>query len=157
MRMADARALRRVHAAVARRGGSPIRVRIMPASKPQVLNGTARVRRAPELHAALRKKACEKPSTRARRGGARRGGSRSPTSGKRASYEAGSAYKIQPYIRSNSRAVDRSLALKIRYSVSDGPRGHCTARSFARIGAMRKLQDANARCARNFEKDRAAQ
>ena len=36
-------------------------------------------------------------------------------------YEAGSAYRMQPYIRSNARAVDRSLAWKIRYSVSDGP------------------------------------
>jgi hypothetical protein len=72
-------------------------------------------------------------------------------------YEAGSAYKFQPYIRSNAHSVDRSLALKIRYSGSDGPRGHCTARSVARIGAMRKLQNGNARCARNIETDRAAQ
>ena len=51
-----------------------------------------------------------------------------------ASYEAGSAYRIQPYIRSNIRAVDRSLALKIRYSVSDGPRGHCARVSVPRVG-----------------------
>jgi len=37
-----------------------------------------------------------------------------------------SAYRIQPHLRSNARAVDRIIALKIRYSVSDGPRGHCT-------------------------------
>jgi len=29
-------------------------------------------------------------------------------------YEAGSAYRIQPHLRSNAHAVDRSLALKIR-------------------------------------------
>jgi len=51
-------------------------------------------------------------------------------------YEAGSAYRIQPYIRSNARAVDRSLALKIRYSVSDGPRGHCTWGSVPRVGQI---------------------
>ena len=31
-------------------------------------------------------------------------------------YEAGTAYGSQPYFRSNYHAVDRSLALKIRYS-----------------------------------------
>jgi len=36
----------------------------------------------------------------------------------RFAYEAGSAYRIQPYLRSNARAVDRSLALKTRYSVT---------------------------------------
>jgi len=51
-----------------------------------------------------------------------------------AHYEAGSAYIMQPYIRSNARAVDRSLALKIRYSVSDGLRGHCTRVSVLRVG-----------------------
>ena len=40
-------------------------------------------------------------------------------------YEAGSAYRIQPYLRSNARAVDTSLALKTRYSDSDGLRGKC--------------------------------
>jgi len=49
-------------------------------------------------------------------------------------YEAGSAYEIQPHLRSNARAVDRNLALKIRYSDSDGPRGHCARLSFARVG-----------------------
>jgi len=55
-------------------------------------------------------------------------------SGALTSYEAGSAYGMQPYMRSNARAVDRSLALKIRYSVSDGPRGHCTWVSVLRVG-----------------------
>jgi hypothetical protein len=32
----------------------------------------------------------------------------------------------QPHLRSNARAVDRSIALKLRYSDSDGPCGHCT-------------------------------
>ena len=54
-----------------------------------------------------------------------------------ASYEAGSAYRIQPYLRSNARAVDRSLALKIRYSVSDGPRGHCARPSVAASATSR--------------------
>jgi len=49
-------------------------------------------------------------------------------------YEAVSAYMIQPYLRSNARAVDRSLSLKIRYSVSDGPRGHCPRLTVARVG-----------------------
>ena len=42
----------------------------------------------------------------------------------------------QPYIRSNARAVDRSPALKIRYSVSDGPRGHCPRVSVPRVGQI---------------------
>jgi len=41
-------------------------------------------------------------------------------------YEAGSTTRIQPHSRSNARAVDRSTALKIRCSDSDGPCGHCT-------------------------------
>jgi len=49
-------------------------------------------------------------------------------------YEAGSAYRMQPYIRSNARAVDRSLALNLRYSVSDGPCGHCMWVSVPRVG-----------------------
>ena len=49
-------------------------------------------------------------------------------------YEAGSAYRMEPYRRSNVRAVDRNLALKIRYSVSDGPRGHFTRLSVPRVG-----------------------
>ena len=51
-------------------------------------------------------------------------------------YEAGSAYRMQPHIRSNARAVDRSLALKIRYSVSDGPRGNYTCPSVPRVGQI---------------------
>jgi hypothetical protein len=46
-------------------------------------------------------------------------------------YEAGSAYMIQPYLRSIAHAVDRCLTLKIRYSDSDGPRGLCTWRFHA--------------------------
>jgi hypothetical protein len=49
-------------------------------------------------------------------------------------HEAGSAYRIQPYLRLNAHAADRSLALKIRHSDSDGPRGHCTSRSVPRFG-----------------------
>ena len=49
-------------------------------------------------------------------------------------YEAGSAYRIQPHSRSNARAVARSLALKILYSDSDGPRGHCTRTCVLRVG-----------------------
>jgi hypothetical protein len=48
-------------------------------------------------------------------------------------YEAGSASLMQPFIRSNSRAIDRNLAVKIRYSVSDGPRGHCAHPSVPRF------------------------
>jgi len=51
-------------------------------------------------------------------------------------YEAGSAYRIQPYLRSNARAVDRSLALKIRYSDSDGLRGHRRRWSVPRSGQI---------------------
>jgi len=51
-------------------------------------------------------------------------------------YEAGSAYRIQPHLRSNARAVDRGLALKIRCSDSDGPRGHCTRPSVPRVGRI---------------------
>jgi len=40
----------------------------------------------------------------------------------------------QPYLRSIARAVDSRLALRIRYTVSDGPRGHCTYPSVARVG-----------------------
>ena len=53
-------------------------------------------------------------------------------SAKPASYEAGSACRIQPHLRSNARAVDRSLALKVRYSDSDGPRVHSTLRASTR-------------------------
>jgi len=53
-----------------------------------------------------------------------------------ASYEAGSAYRIPPHLRSNARAVDRSLALKIRYSDSDGPCSHCTHPSVPRVGQI---------------------
>jgi len=50
------------------------------------------------------------------------------------SYEAGSAYRTQPHLRSNARAVDRSIAVKIRYSDSDGPRGPCMRSSIPRVG-----------------------
>ena len=52
------------------------------------------------------------------------------------SYGAGSAYRVQPHLRSDARAVDRSLALKIRYSDSDGSRSHCTRLSVARVGRI---------------------
>ena len=48
------------------------------------------------------------------------------TPGAIASAGAESVCRIQPCLRSNARAVDRSLAMKIRYSGSDAPRGHCT-------------------------------
>jgi len=46
----------------------------------------------------------------------------------------GSAYNMQPYKRSNSGVVDGSIAAKLRYSVSDGPRGHCARLSLPRVG-----------------------
>jgi len=57
----------------------------------------------------------------------------------RACYDAGSAYRIQPYLRSNADAVDRINAVEIRYSHFDGPRGHCTWRSVPRVDHISRV------------------
>ena len=86
---------------------------------------------------------CDLPRKKSREpsvGDAERVSAREPPLGQflacSALYEAGSAYRMQPYIRSNARAVERRLGLKIRYSVSDGPRGHCTCPSVPRVGQI---------------------
>jgi hypothetical protein len=66
------------------------------------------------------------------------------------SYEVGSAYRIQAYLRSNARAVDRSLRLKIRYSVSDGPRSRCARLSVAHVGHIsRQFQRTSSRSSKH--------
>jgi hypothetical protein len=71
-------------------------------------------------------------------------------------YEAGSAYRIQPDLRSNARAVDRSFALRLRYSVSDGPCGHCARLSVARVGHIsRQFHRASSRSSKHATDSRS--
>ena len=67
----------------------------------------------------------------------------------------GSPYGTQPYSRLNAHAVDRGLALKIRSSDSDGPRGHCAWRSVPRVGQIRQLHRTSSRSSKHATERRS--